>query len=749
MHELRNPPWVPTTVLGYLQLYLALSLFVAFPLSYAAEGYKFIKLPGGASIQYAIPTVILTGALLLQIFKENYEDERENRVRFHLEYYLKKVRPDLEYKTNPEENLDNAWKGTNLAKPLNKEDANRLLITLFQAHSYLAKTQKDAQEREEALLADQQATDAINNDWYDIGKLFDEKNAEAPRYIRPLIEKTIRLADLTPFYKYFPLSKDSSNYESSTEIVEDINRLMRNYFEELWLCIPSWIRQEEDKQRNFGEQVRDSLKKLKKGIERASQQLKTPSKPEDVTMEDPLYIPPSPVATGMISVSDLAQYLDAKLGHSTEATDAMNPGNWQAIMDLRLNDKLSCTHPRELADALREPITLGWGGMLQKVRELRNTRMSVACTHVAELVQALELDIGVEWTAAINYMKDLINLRQAPNHSTPTNAATLFKVEEVPKFDGEKDEYWTWRSAFVLFSETTTVEPPLLKQALARIMTALSGKAQRIALAWNPAALVKGTWKETCEEIIKYTDTHFLEPMTHYKLHQAWEKMRYNNHNAGHQFVSDFITQVQLLNQIAVATRPAKREISHAEAMSVLLRKLPEGLRNRLQHNFGDIVQMETTSQEQCNLVASEWEFWLSENKVSPRAQTIPIAAPFPLPNKAPQSVQNQGTNYVKDRSCGLRCSYDSPNPAVPTEFRGRLYPSQNDDPTQVALITRRNQNCRNQNRCEACRRTQQEHPNGTVFKPVRPLQARLMPAAMPARPVPAPRPETPTNLLD
>ncbi|KPA35824.1 hypothetical protein FLAG1_11452, partial [Fusarium langsethiae] len=587
------------------------------------------------------------------------------------------------------------------------------------------------------------------NDWYDIGKLFDEKNAEAPRYIRPLVEKTIRLSDLSPFLKFFPLPKETSDYDSSTEVANDINTIVRTYLEELWYCIPSWIRQDEDKQKNFGKQILYSLQKLKRGIERASQQLpphKTSEKPEDIIMDDPLEIPQSPIATGMINVSDLAQYLDAKLGHSTEATDAMNPGNWQAIMDLRLNDKLSCNHPRELADALREPITIGWGGMLQKVRELRNTRMSTACTHVAELLHALELDLEVSWTDAIKYMKDTLNFTaQLPNNPTSTTA-TLFKVEEVPKFDGEKGAYWTWRSAFVLFSETTMVEPPLLKQALARIMTALSGKAQQIALAWNPTTLVRGTWKDTCEEIIKYTDTHFLEPMTHYKLHQAWIRMRYNSHNAGHQFVSEFITQVQLLNQIAIATQPKRREIPQTEAMSVLIQKLPEGLRTRLQHNYGDISQMNTSSQEQCNLVAREWEYWLSENKSTPRTQTTLLTTPSVSLTRPTPPTTSQGTNYIKDRSCGLRCSYDSPSPAVPTEFRGRLYPSNNDDPGQVALITRRNQNCRNQNRCEACRRTQEEHPTGTLFKPVRPLQARLMPAPFPTKPTP---PETPTNLLD
>ncbi|KPA35825.1 retrotransposon [Fusarium langsethiae] len=214
MHELRNPPWVPTTILGYIQLYLALSLLVALPLSYAADGYEFVKIPNGTTIHYAVPTVLLSGALLYQIFKENYEDEGENRVRHHLKYYLNKVRPDLEYKNTPEENLNSVWKGTNLARSLTKEDTNGLLIKLFQAHSYLTRTQKDAQEREEALLADQQATDAINNDWYDIGKLFDEKNAEAPRYIRPLVEKTIRLSDLSPFLKFFPLPKETSDYDS-------------------------------------------------------------------------------------------------------------------------------------------------------------------------------------------------------------------------------------------------------------------------------------------------------------------------------------------------------------------------------------------------------------------------------------------------------------------------------------------------------------------------------------------------------
>jgi hypothetical protein len=76
-------------------------------------------------------------------------------------------------------------------------------------------------------------------------------------------------------------------------------------------------------------------------------------------------------------------------------------------------------------------------------------------------------------------------------------------------------------------------------------------------------------------------------------------------------------------------------------------------------------------------------------------------------------------TPEIKTRKCGLTCSYDSPAPAVPNEYRGAIYRRKDDDEPTTKKARQRNELCRKNKICESCRRPESAHAPGQTFRPV------------------------------
>lgn len=99
----------------------------------------------------------------------------------------------------------------------------------------------------------------------------------------------------------------------------------------------------------------------------------------------------------------------------------------------------------------------------------------------------------------------------------------------------------------------------------------------------------------------------------------------------------------------------------------------------------------------------------------------IPGSNPAPNPSNNPAPTHDP---RIKDRLCGNKCSYDGPAPftPVPAHLRGGIYLRDNMDQDLQSQIRIRNQACLDAQVCESCRRPQSAHPQGTLFRPVKPL---------------------------
>jgi hypothetical protein len=689
---LTSPSWAPSTIWGYLQLYVALSLFVALPIAYA-EDYDWNQYPEHSTTFYALPIALFTSALATILAKLNYYPiKKNNNVRTSLEWSLKQVHPSVKYKADPVENLNEIWNLETEAQDVEGKIAHYLLINIFQAHTYLANFQQR---------------------------------------VAPQIDELLKKANYDVFFRELAINDEDekAKYKTADDIFALFNGQVSMRLAQSIRLLPEHLRTDDDTTWGTLEQ---GLTKLTNVIKRASNIIMT--QPGDSRPTSPASsVPVLPIGNNpAMSLDDLNRTLNKALGQQ-ETTASLPLDNLGQAIEDRIARARICRHPEELAQEINQPANTPWATLLQEVRNMTN-RMTTTCTHIAELNNVLHFNTNNQWTDALNYVESLLDFYNT-NQSNGESSAKLFKQTDVPTFDGTKDQYWTWRSAFNLFRKTIQVRAQDLDQAVARVMNAFSGEARTIAMAWDPET-IKGTdWQTTAEAILKYTDTHFMGPTEYFERLERWRKMRWTSHDQGQPFVSKFITEVQLINQIAETMKPQRAKIEHQEAMNVLLSKLPRNVVLTLQkdHNEG----LTGNSMEQCNQVAREWEYHI---KTQPK--NITSAKPATLLAPAPMET----TNVLKDRTCGLRSSYDSPSPAVPMEFRGRLYPGPTDTPEMVATITSRNRKAILGRICEACRRPQHQHHGRTQFKPIRPVNARIMPAPAPAPTTPA---APPTTLLD
>jgi hypothetical protein len=687
---LTSPSWVPSTVWGYLQLYLALSLFVALPIAYA-EDYDWNQYPEHSKTFYALPIALFTSTLAAILAKLNYYPvKKNNNARTTLEWSLKQVHPNLKYQADPVDNLNKIWDKEDEAKGVEGKIAHFLVMNIFQGHAYLANFQQRVAEQIDGLL----------------------KKANYEVFFRELA-----ITD----------EDEKAKYTTAEDIFALFNGQVSIRLAQSIQLLPKHLITNDDVTWGTLEQ---GLTKLTNVVRRLSNTLMTQS--GDSRPTSPL--PVLPIGNNpAMSLDDLNRTLNKALGQQ-ETTASLPLDNLGQAIEDRIARARICRHPEELAREINQPANTPWTTLLQEVRNLGN-RMTATCTHIPELNNVLHFDPNNQWTDAINYVESLLNFYNT-NQQTGTTSK-IFKQTDVPTFDGTKDQYWTWRSAFNLFRKTVTVGNQDLDRAVAIVMNAFTGEAKKTAMAWDPEAIKGNNWMDTSEAILQYTDTHFMGPTEYFERLERWRKMRWTITNQGQAFVSWFITEVQLINQIADTMKPKRAKIEHQEAMNVLLSKLPKTVVLTLQkeHEEG----LPGNSMEQCNQVAKEWEFHIkTQPKVNLSAKPAITLAPAPM----------ETTNVLKDRTCGLRSSYDSPSPAVPMKFRGRLYPGPSDTPEMVAAITRRNQEAILGRICEACRRPQQQHHGRAQFKPIRPVNARIMPAPIPA-PAPAPTTTPPTTLLD
>jgi hypothetical protein len=363
------------------------------------------------------------------------------------------------------------------------------------------------------------------------------------------------------------------------------------------------------------------------------------------------------------------------------------------------------------------------------------------CTHPQELASTILLPSGSSWDDCLHEAENLLHRANAPP-PVPTSGSLsapapqrddLFKVSDVPKFT-KRAEYDTYRSQLRRFFDSIPEpRPDQFGMALNRIISSWDATDVRsAALDWDVGRILTytyidpatdrpvsrpRTWEELKIKFISSCDAMFLEVTATEDAIKALNNTRPKPGQGPMDFLLDFEAAVARRNNMArVNNMPV---LSDTEITAQLLRVLPSAVRDELRKTFmtrpgatGVNAPENYTVAELRQSLVYIWTY----TKAS-----VPAKNGGHNGNSAPRrSAAPSVTPEVKDRSCGLRCSYDSPAPAVPGNLRGPIYDKPSFDDAQRRAALRRNSDCRAADVCEACRRPRSAHPRGSTFKGVR-----------------------------
>jgi hypothetical protein len=364
------------------------------------------------------------------------------------------------------------------------------------------------------------------------------------------------------------------------------------------------------------------------------------------------------------------------------------------------------------------------------------------CTHPQELANTILLPSGSSWNDCLQEAENLLHRANAPPPAPVTTGSPavsvsqrddLFKVSDVPKFT-KRAEYDTYRSQLRRFFDSIPEpRPDQFGMALNRIISSWDATDVRsAALDWDVGRILTytyidpatdrpisrpRTWEELKVKFISSCDAMFLEVTATEDAIKALNNTRPKPGQGPMDFLLDFEAAVARRNNMArVNNMPV---LSDTEITAQLLRVLPSAVRDELRKTFmtrpgatGVNAPENYTVAELRQSLVYIWTY----TKAS-----VPTKNGGHNGNSAPRrSAAPSVTPEVKDRSCGLRCSYDSPAPAVPGNLRGPIYDKPSFDDAQRRAALRRNSDCRAADVCEACRRPRSAHPRGSTFKGVR-----------------------------
>jgi hypothetical protein len=393
-----------------------------------------------------------------------------------------------------------------------------------------------------------------------------------------------------------------------------------------------------------------------------------------------------------------------------------------------------------------------------------------SCTHPQELASTILLPPGTAWDACLQEAENLLHRANAPPPVSAPGLAPapqrddLFKVSDVPKFT-KRAEYDTYRSQLRRFFDSIPEpRPDQFGMAMNRIISSWDATDVRsAALDWDVDRILiytyidpatdlpvsrPRTWSELKTKFIASCDAMFLEVTATEDAIKALNNTRPKPGQGPMDFLLDFEAAVARRNNMArVNNMPV---LSDTEITAQLLRVLPSVVRDELRKTFMTRPAATGVNAPENYTVAELRQplvyIWTYTKATTPAKPAGHNGHSNPRRSAAP-SV----TPEVKDRSCGLRCSYDSPAPAVPAALRGPIYDKPSFDDAQRRAAQRRNSDCRAANVCEACRRPRSAHPRGSVFKEVRAwgttpraLPAPATPSEVFAARAAAPRPPTP-----
>lgn len=348
------------------------------------------------------------------------------------------------------------------------------------------------------------------------------------------------------------------------------------------------------------------------------------------------------------------------------------------------------------------------------------------CDHPQQLANALDRHITQDWEDSIDDVRQLKN--RMSTLPTPTQTrSSLFKISDVPKFT-KRTEYWAYRTALErFFSAISEPDSTEYGMALNRIIASWESEDVRIAAGhWDINPLLRydlydpntdattthiRNWNQLKTAFLKACDQKFLTVTFAEDSIKDLNKVRPKPGQTPMDFLLDFETAVE--NRNSAARLKGIPIATHSEVTGQLLRVIPAYVRDQLRITQGMHLENLTLAQLRQPLI-TVWTYTPDPRPTfknnNPRVHNVPTNTGNPGPN-------NNQRDQVKDRLCGLRCSYDFPNPPVPQDLRGRIYFAEGRDDNNAA--EQRNTRCQQADVCESCRRNRAAHRPGQTFRPV------------------------------
>lgn len=450
----------------------------------------------------------------------------------------------------------------------------------------------------------------------------------------------------------------------------------------------------------------------------------------------------------------MANYVNT-MGQRMSMAPASVPGN------LHLNPEQCHALAMSFPTNHRPEIPLQADDLLLSIQGLAETLENTeGCNHPYELSNALDPSRNRPWEESIATVRNLVIRAERPTITQPPRApppeqtysrlpdapgraGVIFphteedfagleeskeiKQKDLPIFDSP-DRYWEWRSSFLSIANTfhfTSRAKMLI--SIRRVLGSFQKDCQKTAQTCNPTNMLATTWARTVTNFIQYMDERFLPATFTNEMEKEFNKVHPRKGETGKEFLRRF---ENAWNDVDTARAcRGEPQMEDSQVKDRLMQIIPAEIRNDMMRKYNGRPNSPLVSKRE--FYESLSLLWDTRDIVHTKANPVTIAAATSGKTLTPASQtpaitavpMTPGNNDLRLRKCGKKSSYDSPNPAVPNEFRGPLYHKKEATEEQNLAAETRNTACRNASRCESCRRPRGEHGTQDHFMEVKPFR--------------------------
>lgn len=374
----------------------------------------------------------------------------------------------------------------------------------------------------------------------------------------------------------------------------------------------------------------------------------------------------------------------------------------------------------------------GWNPSAPKWPQLANSiDQRIHEAEAAKTAADIAKDTAV---AEASTLRDTVNRLQERLTAALANAGRgggTISLSFSQKFDGDITKTRDWLGGIRMFVSARAPFFVSPTEGLAFIRGLLEGRAASWASSFSDLTetfAVPGDSLATCNRFLDALAAQFPNPTAVSDALVALRRLR-QGRTPFAQFIVDFESQChiagwntidngrQMAGELVASIRPELRNAINADLAALDIE--------------GDINSLEWAPlRRRCLRRDPSLPFSSPAPRATPApADKTPAAAPTPGTSAAPPAQSSD----IRLRNCGITCSYDSPDPAVPRELRGRIYFGRGTlrdgsaaPADHVKAWEARHDRCVAAGVCAACRRPRSFHKGGQVFKEIGNFRSRV-----------------------